>query len=116
MDIRRLGYEADDIIQKVIAPTERFVIAQRCRMMLNEIKNYFNNKIDGADWREMNDNRYIVEDVRPFKTRNTVQREPLEKQSDGRMVDGFEDEYYPAMKHGSKVDQPGKGKTLSPRK
>jgi hypothetical protein len=77
MDIRRFGSEAGEIIQKVRAPKEGFVITEGYKMMLNKIKNYVNNKIDGTDWREPNGNGYIFEDVRPFKRSRAVQRDLL---------------------------------------
>jgi hypothetical protein len=57
MDVRRLGFEAEDIINRLVAPTEGSVVAHGFKIMLNDIRNYMNNKIDGTEWKEMNENR-----------------------------------------------------------
>jgi hypothetical protein len=46
MDVRGHEYEAEDVIQRMRAPIEGFIVAQGYRMMLNMIRNYINNKID----------------------------------------------------------------------
>jgi hypothetical protein len=40
--------------------------------MFDEIRNFLNNKLKGADWKAPNDNGYIFEDIFPMRTGDII--------------------------------------------
>jgi hypothetical protein len=112
-DVRRLGFEAEDIIRRLFAPNERVIVAQGYRMMLNEIRNHIKNRIERTGWKDLNENGYVFEDVKPFKMNDVMVAIPLEDQSDQVMADDYEGGYDPILKHDGNLTNKERGRIFS---